>query len=123
MDNLDLECKKFYDLGARFAKWRSVINIDLEKNYPSNLSLNSNAMVLARYASICQNNGLVPIVEPEILMKGNHTMKVLQIVFNALESFGVDLSCTILKPNMVRKGDENNEIIQEFNLHYLTLLF
>ena len=68
-------------------------------------------MVLARYASICQNNGLVPIVEPEILMKGNHTiqdtkvitMKVLQIVFNALESFGVDLSCTILKPNMVKK--------------------
>jgi fructose-bisphosphate aldolase class I len=129
LDNLDLECKRFYDLGARFARWRSVINIDLEKNYPSDLSLNSNAIVLARYASICQNNGLVPIVEPEILMKGNHTiqdtkvitMKVLQTVFNALESFGVDLSCTILKPNMVRKGDENNESISNSEIAKLTV--
>ena len=73
IDDLDVRCRKYYEAGARFAKWRSVLKIDIEKNYPSDLSIHENAVTLARYASICIANGLVPIVEPEILMDGTHT--------------------------------------------------
>ena len=117
LDNLDDRCKQYYKAGARFAKWRSVLKIDTKNNVPSKLSISSSSNVLARYASICQNNGLVPIVEPEILMDGNHTIEecekittyVLAKVYKALQKFNVDIECTLLKPNMVRQGVSNHE--------------
>jgi len=112
IDDLDVRCKQYYEAGARFAKWRAVLKIDLEKNIPSILSIDQNAMTLARYASICIQNGLVPIVEPEILMDGDHdiktshdiTVEVLSRVYRELHNQNVDIECTLLKPNMVRQG-------------------
>jgi len=113
LDGLEDRCKEYYNLGARFAKWRSVLKID--NNCPSDLSINQNAEVLARYASICQKNGLVPIVEPEILMEGAHdivkcsevTENVLSVVYRKLMEHRVNLETTLLKPNMVRPGVDN----------------
>jgi fructose-bisphosphate aldolase, class I len=110
LDNLDDRCKEYFNLGARFAKWRGVLKIS--DNCPSDLAIRENAFALARYASICQNNGIVPIVEPEILMDGNHnletskyiTTKVLSIVYAELIRHNVCLKYTVLKPNMVRPG-------------------
>ncbi len=107
LDDLDIRCKKYYDLGARFAKWRGVLKMN-----PSNLAINQCAETLARYASICQANGLVPIVEPEILMDGEHdieqccliTDKVISTVYLKMKEHNVLLEGTLLKPNMVRKG-------------------
>jgi fructose-bisphosphate aldolase class I len=115
LDDLEVRCKKYYEAGARFAKWRSVLKIDSDNNLPSDLSIISSSFVLARYASICQNNGLVPIVEPEILMDGDHSIEycnektalVLTYVYDALKLFNVDIECTLLKPNMVRQGVSN----------------
>jgi len=73
LDDLAERCKKFYEKGARFAKWRAVLKIG--DHLPSSLAITENAHTLARYASICQENGLVPIVEPEILTDGNHTIE------------------------------------------------
>ena len=117
IDDLDIRCRKYYEAGARFAKWRSVLKIDIEKNYPSDLSIHENAVTLARYASICIANGLVPIVEPEILMDGTHTseqsrdiaVKVLSAVYRELVRHNVDIDCTLLKPNMVRPGVSSDE--------------
>ena len=114
LDDLDKRCKEYYNLGARFAKWRNVLKIN--SNCPSQLSIEENARVLARYASISQQNGLVPIVEPEILMDGNHsievsatiTQKVLSTVYKYLSDYNVILEATLLKPNMVRPGNEYN---------------
>jgi len=112
IDDLDSRCIKYYNAGARFAKWRAVLKIDVCNNCPSDLSIHENAVTLARYASICINNGLVPIVEPEILMDGTHTIeqsrdvavKVLSSVYSELIRHNVDIDCTLLKPNMVRPG-------------------
>ena len=112
LDGLDARCKEYYALGARFAKWRGVLTINSAKGYPSALATTENANALARYASICQHNGLVPIVEPEILMDGEHdvetcravTVRVLDAVFAALRLHGVRLDGMILKPNMVTPG-------------------
>ena len=117
IDDLDVRCRKYYEAGARFAKWRSVLKIDIEKNYPSDLSIHENAVTLARYASICIANGLVPIVEPEILMDGTHTseqsrdiaVNVLSAVYRELVRHNVDIDCTLLKPNMVRPGVSSDE--------------
>jgi fructose-bisphosphate aldolase, class I len=117
LDNLDKRCEEYYKLGARFAKWRGVLKIDFE--CPSQLAINQNCETLARYASICQNNGLVPIIEPEILMDGNHsivetakiTEKVLTSMYKKLNEHNVLLKATILKPNMVRPGTENTNAI------------
>ncbi|RKO96013.1 fructose-bisphosphate aldolase, partial [Caulochytrium protostelioides] len=110
LDDLAQRCQKYYDAGARFAKWRCVLKIGA--NEPSNLSMLENANVLARYASICQANGLVPIVEPEILMDGDHSLEraveatslVLAYVYKALADHKVFLEGTLLKPNMVTPG-------------------
>jgi len=91
----------------------------VENNLPSDLSIHENAVTLARYASICINNGLVPIVEPEILMDGTHTIiqsrnisvTVLNAVYHELARHNVDLDCTLLKPNMVRPGIDSTEKI------------
>ena len=110
LDGLNERCAKYYQAGARFAKWRSVLKID--KGEPSELSVHENATVLARYAVCCQQNGLVPIVEPEILMDGDHDLetainvatKVLTHVYKVLNDHHVYLEGTLLKPNMVCPG-------------------
>lgn len=129
IDNLDERCKHYYEAGARFAKWRSVLKIDVSKNLPSNLSMHENAVTLARYASICQNNGLVPIVEPEVLMDGDHSIEtsyevavnVLSNVYRELVRHKVDLECTLLKPNMVRPGVLSGEEFDSVKLAHLTV--
>lgn len=110
LDNLGKRCAKYYAQGARFAKWRAVLKIG--PNEPSPLSIHANAYGLARYAAICQENGLVPIVEPEILSDGSHdigvcakvTETVLGAVYKALNDEHVLLEGTLLKPNMVLSG-------------------
>lgn len=100
IDDLDARCAKYYAQGARFAKWRAVLHIkDTIGATPSLVSIQENAMTLARYASICQANGLVPIVEPEVLMDGDFsievaavaTEKVLAAVYKALSDHHVML--------------------------------
>jgi fructose-bisphosphate aldolase class I len=112
LTDLDKRCQKYYQQGARFAKWRAVIEIG--RNKPSPLSVKENCESLARYASVCQANGLVPIVEPEVLMDGDHdikiaqywTEKVLAATFKALNDYHVLLEGILLKPNMVVPGSK-----------------
>lgn len=112
LDNLDVACKKYYEGGARFAKWRCALRIGA--NTPSPLAIAENAKVLARYASICQEAGLVPIVEPEILMDGDHDLEravavateVLSVQYRALVHHNIYLEGTLLKPNMVCPGQD-----------------
>ncbi|XP_006012307.1 fructose-bisphosphate aldolase B [Latimeria chalumnae] len=110
LDGLAERCAQYKKDGVDFAKWRCVLKI--ADKCPSALAIMENANVLARYASICQQNGLVPIVEPEILPDGNHdllrcqyvTEKVLAAVYKALNDHHVYLEGTLLKPNMVTAG-------------------
>ena len=110
LDGLRDRLIEYYQMGARFAKWRAVIVIG--NNIPSQACIEANALTLARYAALCQEAGLVPIVEPEVLMDGSHTMErcfdvteeVLHTVFNQLFIQGVLLEGMILKPNMVLPG-------------------
>ncbi len=110
LDGLYDRLKEYFQMGARFAKWRAVINID--DNIPSNACIEANAQALARYAALCQKAGLVPIVEPEVLMDGGHTIErcfevteeVLRTVFNQLYIKGVMIEGILLKPNMVLPG-------------------
>eukprot|EP00607_Mallomonas_marina_P010658 CAMPEP_0182421634 /NCGR_PEP_ID=MMETSP1167-20130531/7046_1 /TAXON_ID=2988 /ORGANISM="Mallomonas Sp, Strain CCMP3275" /LENGTH=359 /DNA_ID=CAMNT_0024598933 /DNA_START=77 /DNA_END=1156 /DNA_ORIENTATION=- len=115
MDDLDARCAKYYAQGARFAKWRAVLHIkDSVGGTPSPVAIIENANTLARYASICQQNGLVPIVEPEVLMDGNfpievaaaNTERVIAACYKALSDHHVMLEGTLLKPNMVRSGSD-----------------
>lgn len=110
LDGLATRCKQYYEQGARFAKWRCTLKIS--DTCPSQLSIEETARTLARYAAICQQNGLVPIVEPETLMDGTHslercvqaTQSVLAAVYKALHDNHVLLEGTLLKPNMVTPG-------------------
>ena len=112
LDALDKRLEEYFELGARFAKWRAVITIG--DGMPSDACIYANAHCLARYASKCQQAGLVPIVEPEVLMNGSHTIeqcnevtnKVLKVVFEQLKMFNVLLEGIILKPNMVISGTD-----------------
>ncbi len=112
IDDLAKRCQKYYAAGARFAKWRAVIHIK-DGGAPTEIAIRENTEGLARYAAICQMNGLVPIVEPEVLMDGNHsleraaavTQKVLAAQYKALADHHVLLEGTLLKPNMVRAGE------------------
>ena len=112
LDGLRERLKEYYDLGARFTKWRAVYKIN--KNFPSAQSIKSNAHALARYAALVQEAKMVPIVEPEVLMDGDHnilkcysvTTNVLNECYNELEIHKVDLKGTVLKPNMVIPGSE-----------------
>lgn len=114
IDDLGARCKRYYEQGARFAKWRGVIKIS-DSGCPSELAISETVHRLARYAAICQENGLVPIVEPEVLMDGAHsieraaavTERVLAAQYKALSDHHVILEGTLLKPNMVRKGTDN----------------
>lgn len=110
LDELGKRCKNYYENGARFAKWRCVLKIG--DGRPSQLAILENANVLARYASTCQQNSIVPIVEPEILTDGSHTLeacieasqRTLAAVYKALHDHNVYLEGTLLKPNMVLPG-------------------
>ena len=112
LDGLRDRIKDYVGLGAQFAKWRAVI--DIGPGLPSHNSIHANAHALARYAALCQEGGLVPIVEPEVLMEGNHDidtcMKVsewaLNELYRELYYAGVVLEGTILKPNMVLSGKD-----------------
>jgi len=115
IDDLDARCARYYAQGARFAKWRAVLHIkDSIGATPSLVAIDENAQTLARYASICQANGLVPIVEPEVLMDGDFsietaaamTEKVIAACYKALSDHHVMLEGTLLKPNMVRSGSD-----------------
>lgn len=110
LDGLRTRLNEYFQMGARFAKWRAVMNIG--EDTPSWGCLEANADALARYAALCQEAGLVPVVEPEVLMDGDHSLErcgavtemVLRSVFNHLYSQGVALEGIILKPNMVLPG-------------------
>ncbi len=115
LDGLRDRLKEYYELGARFTKWRAVITIG--ENMPTPYCMSANAHALARYAALCQEQGLVPIVEPEILMDGTHsidesyhlTTETLYNVFYELVSQGVELEGMVLKPNMVLSGYDCSE--------------
>lgn len=112
-DNLHERLQTYKKQGARFAKWRAVYTIS--DSCPSYVAIHANADGLARYAAICQDNGIVPIVEPELLMDGDHSIEhcskvtewALHEVFNALFSYGVKLEYIILKPSMVIAGNKH----------------
>jgi len=115
LDGLRDRLKEYYELGARFAKWRAVITIG--EDIPTAYCISANAHALARYAALCQEQGLVPIVEPEILMNGDHTIEesyqltteTLYTVFYELAAQGVELEGMVLKPNMVLSGYDCSE--------------
>jgi len=110
LDGLRERCAEYFAMGARFAKWRAVIRIG--DGMPSDANLSTNAHALARYAAICQEQGLVPIIEPEVLMDGEHdaqtcydvTARILDETFAACEVQGVHIPGALLKPNMILPG-------------------
>ncbi len=126
LDGLRERLKTYYALGARFTKWRGVYLIS--DNYPSKLSINSNAHALARYSALAQECGMVPIVEPEVLMEGNHsaddcyekTSIVLKKCFDELELHKIDLKGIILKPNMILPGSKSTKKISNEEIARLT---
>ena len=117
IEDLDSRCAEYFNMGALFTKWRAVISIG--NNLPSQGCIEENAKLLARYAKIVQKNNMVPIVEPEVLMDGSHsieecydaTSRTLKSLFQNLEEENVDITGTILKPNMVTPGSECQEKI------------
>ncbi len=127
LDGLRERLKDYYDLGARFTKWRGVYLIS--DKYPSDLSISANAHALARYAALAQEAGMVPIIEPEVLMDGDHTAKdclnktskIIKKCYEELELNNVDLKGTILKPNMILPGTTSNEKISNEEIAELTL--
>ena len=116
LDGLRERLEEYYSLGARFSKWRAVITIGdaMGDAIPSGFCLRANAHALARYAALCQEAKIVPIVEPEVLMDGGHTLERCEVVtaaaldalFEQLEAHRVDLTGIVLKPNMVISGTE-----------------
>ena len=127
LDGLRERLKEYYKLGAKFTKWRGVYNIS--KDYPSQLSLQSNAHALARYSALVQECNMVPIVEPEVLMDGSHSAKdcyqktseVIKKCFEELILHKVDLKGIILKPNMILPGNESENKISNEEVAKLTL--
>ncbi|MFY8206984.1 MAG: class I fructose-bisphosphate aldolase, partial [Arenimonas sp.] len=115
LDGLRERLNEYAGLGAKFAKWRAVININIEDGMPSDTCIEANAHALARYAALCQEAGIVPMVEPEVIMEGEHdiddcfvvTEKVLRALFNALYQHNVMLEGTILKASMVIPGKDS----------------
>ncbi len=127
LDGLRERLKKYYEIGARFTKWRGVYNIG--KKYPSKLAINSNAHALARYSALVQECGMVPIVEPEVLMDGGHsaeecfvkTSEVIQKCFEELLIHKIDLTGVILKPNMILAGNKSKNRISNEEVSSKTL--
>ena len=127
LDGLRERLKEYYKLGAKFTKWRGVYNIS--KSYPSKLSIQSNAHALARYSALVQECNMVPIVEPEVLMDGDHSAKdcysktseVIKKCFEELILHKVDLTGIILKPNMILAGNKFKDKITNEEVAKLTL--
>ena len=127
LDGLRERLKEYHSLGAKFTKWRGVYTIS--EKYPSKLSITSNAHALARYSSIVQECNMVPIVEPEVLMDGNHsandclnkTTEVIKKCFDELILHNVDLSGIILKPNMILPGNNSKQKISNQEVANLTI--
>ena len=127
LDGLRERLKEYYNLGAKFTKWRGVYSIS--KIYPSKLSIQSNAHALARYAALVQECNMVPIVEPEVLMDGDHSAKecfqktseVIRKCFEELILHKVDLTGIILKPNMILPGNKSKDKISNEEISKLTL--
>ena len=127
LDGLRERLKEYYKLGAKFTKWRGVYNIS--KNYPSRLSIESNAHALARYSALVQECNMVPIVEPEVLMNGKHsandcynkTSEVIKKCFEELILHKVDLKGIILKPNMILAGNKSEDKISNEEVAKLTV--
>jgi fructose-bisphosphate aldolase class I len=127
LDGLRERLKEYFKLGARFTKWRGVYNIS--NKYPSKLSIHSNAHALARYSSIVQECKMVPIVEPEVLMDGNHsaedcfnkTSVVLKKCFEELDLHNIDLTGIILKPNMILAGASSGQKLSGEDVAKLTI--
>ncbi len=127
LDELRERLKEYYQLGARFTKWRAVYNISDE--YPSKLAIHSNAQALARYSALVQESRMVPIVEPELLMDGDHsaeiclskTSEVIEKCFEELILHKVDLSGIILKPNMILDGSQSKNKISSEEVSLKTL--
>lgn len=112
LDSLAVRCKDYYQAGARFAKWRSPLSIDTASGRPTDLAIQANTRDLARYALICQSEGLCPIVEPDVSLSGSHTLeqaidvniRVQSELFKAMIDHGVYMAGTILKSNIVNPG-------------------
>ena len=127
LDGLRERCSEYFSMGARFAKWRAVIKID--EGIPSDACISTNAHALARYAAICQEQGLVPIIEPEVLMDGTHdasrcfevSAQVLDATFLACNEQGVHIPGTLLKPNMIIAGKACENQIPREEVARLTL--
>ena len=127
LDGLRERLKIYYKLGAKFTKWRGVYIIS--KEYPSKLSIQSNAHALARYSALVQECNMVPIVEPEVLMDGEHSAKecyektseVIKKCFDELILHKIDLKGIILKPNMILAGNKSNDKISSEEVAKLTL--
>ena len=127
LDGLRERLKEYYKLGAKFTKWRGVYTIS--ENYPSKLSVQSNAHALARYSALVQECNMVPIVEPEVLMDGEHSAKdcyektseVIKKCFEELILHKVDLKGIILKPNMILAGNKSKDKISNDDVAKLTL--
>ena len=127
LDGLRERLKEYYKLGARFTKWRGVYIIS--KQYPSDLAKTSNAHALARYSALAQESGMVPIVEPEVLMDGDHsaedclkvTSEVIKKCFDELIHNKVDLKGVILKPNMILPGSSSDQELSTQEIAEMTL--
>ena len=129
LDGLRDRLKNYFQLGAKFTKWRGVYSIS--KNFPSKVAIQSNAHALARYAALVQEANMVPIVEPEVLMDGNHsakecfekTIEVVKSCFEQLILHKVDLSGIILKPNMILAGNKSENKLSSEEVAKMTVEF
>ena len=127
LDDLDERCSEYEKLGAKFTKWRAVINIGTD--IPTQECIDVNMDALAQYAKIAQENNMVPIVEPEVLMDGEHsaedclnaTSRSLKSLFDFLDNYNVDITGTLLKPNMITAGSDSPDQISEDEVASLTL--
>ena len=127
LDGLRERLKNYYNLGARFTKWRAVYTVS--DQFPSKLAVETNAHALARYSALVQEAGMVPIVEPEVLMDGKHsiedcfnkTSEVIKKCFDALIFQKIDLKGVILKPNMILPGSNSNKKYSTEEIANLTL--
>ena len=129
LDGLRDRLKNYFQLGAKFTKWRGVYSIS--KNFPSKVAIQSNAHALARYAALVQEVKMVPIVEPEVLMDGNHsakecyekTIEVVKSCFEQLILHKIDLSGIILKPNMILAGNKSENKLSSEEVAKMTVEF
>lgn len=136
LDSLAARAKEYYQAGARFAKWRSPLVIDVARGCPTDLAIKANMHDLARYALICQSEGLMPIVEPDVSLSGTHTLeeavdvniRVQAELFKAMIDHGVYMAGSTLKPNIINPGKKCHksytvEEIAEANLFVLDQSF